>query len=115
MVAITLRKFPSSYANFIETLTITNTDKDLMLVWLSTKLLWQDRWRKQFGDNNRIEPSEVVLAEKFKSKGNKQTKRIMEIKNQVKLENPLNALLWQVIGITTEFLGSNCGMKNVKI
>jgi hypothetical protein len=39
MVVITLRSFPSSYANFIETLNITSTDKDLTFEQLSTKLL----------------------------------------------------------------------------
>jgi hypothetical protein len=39
MVVITLKSLPSSYANFIETLNITNTDKDLTFEQLSTKLL----------------------------------------------------------------------------
>jgi hypothetical protein len=51
MVVITLKSLSSSYANFIETLNITSTDKDLTFEQLSTKLLQQDRWKKQFGNS----------------------------------------------------------------
>jgi hypothetical protein len=71
MVVITLKHLSSSYANLIETLNITSIDKDLTFEQLSTKLLQQSRWKKQFGNRPGIEPSTVVLATKFTSKGSK--------------------------------------------
>jgi hypothetical protein len=40
---INLKSLPSSYADFIETLNITSTNKKLAFEQLSTKLLQQDR------------------------------------------------------------------------
>ena len=71
MVVITLKKLAFFPCKFIETLNNTITDKDLTFEQLSTKLLQQDRWKKQSGKSNVNESSEVVLAAKFKSNGNK--------------------------------------------
>jgi hypothetical protein len=52
MVVITLKSLPASFEHFIETLNITSTDVDLKFEDLSTKLLQQDRWKKQFGSSS---------------------------------------------------------------
>jgi len=49
MVVITLKSLPRAYEHFIETLNITSTNVDLKFEDLCTKLLQQDRWKKQFG------------------------------------------------------------------
>jgi hypothetical protein len=69
-----LKSFTCSYPNFIETLNITSNDKDLAIELLSTKLIPQDRWKKQFRNSSVNEAFEVVLAAKFKNKRNKQSK-----------------------------------------
>jgi len=66
MVVLTLRSLPSFYANFIKTLNITHTDKELTFEKLSTKLLPPNKWKKKFGNSYGIEPFEVVLAMNFK-------------------------------------------------
>jgi hypothetical protein len=69
MVVITLNSLPGSYEHFIETLNITTTDIDLKFGELSNKLLQQDRWKKQFGNNSETEGSEKAFAAKAKGKG----------------------------------------------
>jgi hypothetical protein len=71
-VVITLKSLPSSHANFIETLNIAITNKDLTFKELSTKILQRDRWKTQFGNSNVNETSEVALVSKIESKGSKQ-------------------------------------------
>jgi hypothetical protein len=65
------KKFASFISKFIETPDITSTDKDLTFKQFSTKLLQQDRWKKQLRNSSGNESSEVALATMFKSKGSK--------------------------------------------
>jgi hypothetical protein len=76
MVVITSISLSSPYANVIQTLNITNIDKDLTFEQASTKLLHQDKQKKQFGNSSVNEAFEVALAAKFKHKDRKYRKEI---------------------------------------
>jgi len=81
-----LKSLHSSYANFIGTLNFNSIDKDLIFEQLSTKLLQQDKWKKQFGYSSVNDSSEVVLAESLGAREVNKTKRMMEIKSLVNIE-----------------------------
>lgn len=54
---------PPSFEQFIESLNITFTDIDLKFEELSTKLLQQNKGKKQFGSGNGNEGLEFSEAE----------------------------------------------------
>jgi hypothetical protein len=54
---ITLKSLPNSFEHFIKTLNFTSTDVNLKFGNLSTKLLQQDKRKKQLGSSSRNEDS----------------------------------------------------------
>lgn len=87
---VVIKSLPASFEHFIETLNITSTDADLKFGKISTKLVQQDRWKKQFGISSENEGSEMALATNFKGKvkfsKNYESSRTYDVSNQKTLK-----------------------------